>query len=179
MRAAVVAGCRLGERPDGCRYVVHTEDVETFGRLVRCGAHRQGLETAQRVVVVGDGAGWIWRLAGWRFGRAVQVLDLWHAAEHLWAAGRVLYEEGDDRAPAWVGRAKERLLGGEVSELLAEWGRKRAQRGGEPAAPESWRQELGYFHNRAQEIRYGEYPRRGLPIGSGAVESANGHVVGV
>lgn len=173
VRTAAVAGSGLGEPPEGWRYVVHTEDVETFGRLVWCEAHRQGLQSAERVVVVGDGAEWIWRLARWHFPQAVHILDLWHATEHLWSAGRALWGEGDGRVAAWVGEARERLIGGRVLELLAEW------RQLEAVSPDAWAAELTYFRNQAERMRYDEYTRLGLPLGSGAVESANRHVVGV
>ncbi len=173
VRTAAVAGCELGEEPKGWRYVVHTEDVQTFGRLLWCEAWRQGLQTAKLVVVLGDGAEWIWKLAGWHFPEAVQILDLWHATEHLWAAGQALYGEGDARVGPWVQAAKERLLAGEVLECLRDWEQLQA------TSPEVWARQLTYFRNQSQRMRYDEYLSRGLPVGSGAVESANRHVVGV
>ena len=173
VRTAAVAGCGLGEQPGRWGYVVHTEDVETFGRLVWCEAWRRGLETARRVVVLGDGAEWIWRLAGWHFPGAVQILDLWHATERLCSAGRALLGETSEGVASWVERAKQRLLAGQVGQVLGEW---------EALAPrdaEGWAEQLGYFRNQSPRMRYDEYIRLGLPVGSGVVESANRHVVGV
>ena len=173
VRTAAVAGCELGQQPRGWRYVVHTEDVQTFGRLVWCEAWRQGLQTAKLVVVLGDGAEWIWRLARWHLPRSVQILDLWHASEHLWAAGEALYGQGDARVQPWVEAAKERLLAGQVLECLRDWEQLQASNAGE------WSQQLTYLRNQAARMRYDEYLSQGLPVGSGAVESANQHVVGV
>ncbi len=173
VRTAAVEGCGLGQQPERWRYVVHTEDVETFGRLVWCEAWRQGLETAGLVVVLGDGAEWIWKLARWHFPGAVQILDLWHVTEHLWAAGRALYGEGDYKVAGWVEQAKQRLLRGQVQELLSEWESL------VPQDTQAWERERTYFHNQAPRMCYDEYLRLGLPVGSGAIQSANRHVVGV
>ncbi len=173
VRTAAVAGCELGEQPKDWRYVIHTEQVETFGRLVWCEAWRQGLESAEQVVVLGDGAEWIWKLARWHFPGAIQVLDLWHATEHLWAAGRALLGETDERVEAWVEAARQRLLAGKVQQLLTEW---------EQLAPKDlqvWTDQLRYLRNQSPRMHYDQYIRQGLPVGSGAVESANRHVVGV
>jgi len=120
VRTAAVTGCELGEQFMHWRYVIHTEDVETFGRLVWCEAWRQGLETAQLVVVVGDGAEWIWKLRRWHFPEAVQILDLWHVTERLWSAGRAMLGETTEGLAGWVRQSKQRLLEGQVLELLRE-----------------------------------------------------------
>ena len=173
VRTAAVAVCEPGERPERWRYVVHTGGVQTFGKLVWCEAYRQGLEAAELVAVLGDGAEWIWKLARWHFPGAVQILDLWHATERLWSAGKALLGEADDGVAGWVERAKQRLLEGEALGLLSEWEALA------PADAEGWAEQLRYFRNQSPRMRYDEYIEQGLPIGSGAIGSANRHVVGV
>lgn len=179
VRTAALAGAAPPSAPDGeprwqpWRYVVHPGDVTTFGRLVSLEAWRQGIATAERVVVLGDGAAWIWNLAAEHFPAAVQVLDLWHATEHLWAAGRALYGEGDPRVAGWVAAAKARLLQGAVQDLLRTWGTLT------PRDAAAWAAELTYFRHQAPRMAYDQYRAAGYPLGSGAVESANRHVVGV
>ena len=155
------------------RYVVTPADVVTFGRLVSLEATRQGVGQAERVLVLGDGAHWIWNLAEEYFPDAIQILDLWHATEHLWAAGRALYGDGDSRVAPWVAATKARLLQGEVAALLAEWATLRPRDG------TAWASEQTYFTNQAHRMAYDQYRQAGYPLGSGAVESANRHVVGV
>ncbi|HET7036953.1 MAG TPA: ISKra4 family transposase [Thermomicrobiaceae bacterium] len=155
------------------RYVVTPADVTTFGQRVALEAGRQGLATATQVLVLGDGAHWIWNLAEEHFPQAVQILDLWHATEHLWAAGRARFGEGDPRVADWVAGTKDRLLAGEVPALLGEWAAVT------PRDPTAWATELTYFTNQAQRMAYDQYHAAGYPLGSGAVESANRHVVGV
>lgn len=179
VRCGAIAGAEPPTTDQGApaiaawRYVVTPADVTTFGRRVALEAGRQGLATAERVLVVGDGAHWIWNLADEHFPHAVQILDLWHATEHLWTAGRARFGEGDERVPAWVAASKARLLAGAVQALLAEWATVT------PRDPTAWATEVTYFTNQAHRMAYDQYHAAGYPLGSGAVESANHHVVGV
>lgn len=155
------------------RYVVEPSSLERFGRLVWYAAQRLGADAAERILVLADGAAWIWKLADLYFPGALRLLDYWHAVQHLWALGAARFGEGDRRIPAWVGKAKARLARGEAAALLAGW---------ERAAPEdaaAFAEELTYFRNQAPKLGYGAARAAGMPIGSGAVESANRHVVGV
>ena len=104
---------------------------------------------------------------------ALRLLDYWHAVQHLWALGAARFGEGDRRLPAWVGRAKARLRQGEIAALLAGWERAA------PADAAAFAQELTYFRNQAPKMGYDAARAAGMPVGSGAVESANRHVVGV
>jgi hypothetical protein len=155
------------------RYVVDTGDVATLGKLAWLESYRQGLEEAKQVLVLGDGASWIWNLAEEHWPGAVQILDFYHATEHLWALGRSLWGEGSSQVKPWVEAAKEGLEAGKVEELLTQW------RDLHPQDPEGFARELTYFGNQRRRMKYDEYRAAGYPIGSGAVESANRHVVGV
>jgi len=102
-------------------YVTHTGDVGAFGRLAWMESYRQGVEEAQEVVVLGDGAAWIWALAEEHWPKAVHILDFWHASEHLWSMGRALFGEEDERVRPWVEVAKGRLRQGKIKEMIQEW----------------------------------------------------------
>lgn len=155
------------------RYVVHTGDVGTLGKLAWLESYRQGLEEAEQVLVLGDGASWIWNLAEEHWPGAVQILDFYHATEHLWALGRSLWGEESPQVGPWVEAAKKGLAEGKVEELLSQW------RVLQPQDTEGFTRELTYFGNQRRRMKYDEYRAAGYPIGSGAVESANRHVVGV
>ena len=160
-------------RVKGWSYVTHTGGVETFGRLAWTESYRQGVEEAQEVVVLGDGAAWIWALAEEHWPKAVQILDFWHASEHLWSMGKALFGEEDERVGPWVKVAKGRLRQGKIQEMIQHWTDLDAQ------SPELFNQDLTYFRNQSARMNYPAYRRKGYPIGSGSVESANRHVVGV
>ena len=65
-------------------------------------AMRHGLGQAQEVLVIADGAVWIWKLVADRFAGARQRLDPWHALEHLWAVAHALYPQDEAAAKAWI-----------------------------------------------------------------------------
>jgi hypothetical protein len=153
--------------------VVTPEDVGTFGQVVSLEASRQGLATAERVLVLGDGAAGIWNLAQEYFPQAVQMLDLWQATEHLWAAGRAGYGEGDARLAGWVAETNARLLAGEVQTLLTEWATVPVR------DATAWASAQTSVRHQAHRMAYDQYRQAGSPLGSGAVERANRHVVGV
>jgi hypothetical protein len=154
------------------RYVVHPGDVVTFGQRLWLEAHRQGGGQAARVIVLGDGAHGIWNLAAEHFPDAVHIVDRWHATEHLWAAGRALFGDDEARVAAWVEQTTTRLTAGAVAALLTEWAALTPKDAAACAA------ECTYVRNQASRLRYDEYAAAGYPLGSGAVESANRHVVG-
>ena len=155
------------------RYVVEAAGLERFGRLVWHEAQRPGADGAARVLVIADGAAWTWELADFYFPRAMRLLDYWHATQHLRALGAARFGQGDRRIPAWVGKARARLARGELAALLAGWARA------DPAHAALFAEELAYFRHLAPKLAYDTARASGMPIGSGAVESANRHVVGV
>ncbi|MBI2760217.1 MAG: ISKra4 family transposase [Chloroflexi bacterium] len=135
---------------------------------------RPGLAVLPPVHVVGDGAHWIWTLAEDHFGDRTEVVDFYHAAEHVWTVARALYGEGTPEATAW---AQAR-----IEELKKEGGRPVhaalfAITPPTEAATEVLRVERGYFTTNLMRMAYPDVQARGLPIGSGAVESAAKHVV--
>lgn len=76
---------------DSTTYVGAIENAEEFGPRIYAEAARRGVEWAGKVVVLGDGAIWIWNLAEEHFYGAIQIVDLYHAREHLWSIGKLLY----------------------------------------------------------------------------------------
>ena len=119
---------------------------------------------------VGDGAGWVRRLFDDWFPQSERVVDYYHAAEHLWAAARARHGPGD-LAAAWARKLCGMLKAGRVDDVLAEL----RQRGA--GLPECERV-AAYVAERRDRMRYDDYVRRGLPIGSGRVEAACKTVVG-
>jgi hypothetical protein len=125
------------------------------------------------VVIVGDGAEWIWNRATW-FLRRCEILDFWHALEHAWEFAQLRYGEGSAQADRWVHRIGEDLRAGRVREVIA-----RLKRLHPPTAElrESLQSLIRYYSENATRMQYDEYIRKGYGIGSGAVESAHKQVV--
>jgi hypothetical protein len=125
------------------------------------------------VVIVGDGAEWIWNRAS-RFVRRCEILDFWHALEHAWGVARLLYGEESKLAGRWVHQIAEDLRAGKVEEVIA---RLKRMRPNTPELREKLQGLIGYYSEHAGRMRYDEYLRLGYGIGSGAVESAHKQVV--
>jgi hypothetical protein len=160
--------------PAAASYAASFAPAAVFGQRLALEAHRRGLEAAAEVVVLGDGAEWIWNLAAEHFPAASQIVDWYHASEHIWALARALYGEGTPRATAWAERQLARLAQGEVRGMVGAWRRLKCH----GAATAVRDEQVTYFTNQAGRMAYDRYRARGLDIGSGMVESACKLVIG-
>jgi hypothetical protein len=169
-------------------YVAAREPAERFGgRLLAEAARRgaleidhwagevtgRGLAVLREAAMLGDGAAWIWNLADEHLDRRIEVVDLWHAAQHLSAVASALFGEGE-RAAAWARARRGALLAQGAEAVLAAL---RGVQAPTPEAAEVLRVERGYFTKNADRMQYPQYRLDGLPIGSGAIESAADHLV--
>jgi len=149
-------------------YVAHLGGPERFGELVWAEAHRRGWEGAPDTEVVGDGAPWIWNLAMDYFYDSRQIVDWYHATEHLAYAARLLEGEGTDAARRWFKAQATVLYQGHalrIAQRLESAARTR------PGIAEELLKEAGYFRNNQRRMRYLEMREEGWAIGSGMVES--------
>ena len=119
------------------------------------------------VVIVGDGAGWIWNRATW-FIRRCEILDFWRAMEHAWAFARLSNGEGSKQADQWVRQIGIDLKAGKVDEVIARLKRMRPKSAPLCASLDS---PIRYYSENASRMHYDEY------WSSGAVESAHKQVV--
>lgn len=168
------------DRPEGpITYVAGRLTASIFGIRVFAEAVCRGLERAEEVVILGDGARWIWELADEHFPGAVQILDFWHASEWIWKVAHTVWGEGSARAARWAEeQIADYLIKGDAEGLV------KAIVALPPVPPPPWasrsipEQAADYFRHNAGRMRYPEYRARGMEIGSGAVESAAKRVVG-
>jgi len=151
------------------RSVIGTmERAEKFGELLYLEAVRRGAHGADTVVFVSDGATWIWNLVAHHFPFAVEVVDWYHATQHLWEIAHAWYGEGN-KADAWVKKNKERLMEDGVDRVISsirQW--KPADEQGQKIK----RENLHYFGVNANRMLYATCELNGFYIGSGSVESA-------
>jgi len=169
-----------GRTPDECAGL-RKEYVGTFGSredLVAevCRRVEQRRPTPDaRVGALGDGAHWIWEAYERLLPNRVDILDFFHACEHLTTVAHSRFGPETPAGQGWVRSMKKELLEMGPWELLRDLERWEPET---DAAREVRRQELGYFRNNQERMRYPEYLQLGLPIGSGAVEGACKHLVG-
>lgn len=158
------------------RYVSRFDNSEIFGWHLWMEAVRCGLREAKEVVFLGDGAGWIRNERRKHFGRSTFIIDWYHALEHIWDCGKVLFGEGSEATEKWVKKRESWLWDGQTRKLLNDLQKQRKQHRGRK------REELSklhkYIQDNEQEMRYDVFRAKGYDIGSGAVEGACKHVVG-
>lgn len=128
------------------------------------------------VVVLGDGAPWIWHLAEVVFPHRVEILDWYHADEHISAVARGLYGEGTEHAATWRTAQLDRLATAGVDQVIESLRFLGAHQ--RTAAKRAAVADLArYLTTNRERMRYQTFRAAGYPIGSGAVESAVSHVV--
>jgi hypothetical protein len=157
------------------RYVAAQEPSEMFGRRVYLRALLSGLCLAKMVVAMGDGAEWIWNIIATHFPGRVEILDYYHACEHIWRLASVLYGEGSERGKRWAETRCRKLKSSGPDSLLRALRRRKAKTAEQQ---EALRVETRYFQVHRKRMDYPNYQAMGLMIGSGPVEAACKVVVG-
>ena len=135
-----------------------------FAQRVGREALRRRFEQALHQVVLGDGAPWIWNIAEDQFPEAVQIVDRFHAKQHLSELGKALYGLTAPRAFQWADRRKEELDTGKFQALLT------AIRRHVPRSEDA-RRCLHYFQTNRERMRYPEFHAQGLCTSTGVVEA--------
>lgn len=162
--------------PNSTTYVGAIETADQFGKRLYVEAWKRGWSRAQHKVVMGDGAEWIWNLAHEHFPGAVQIVDLYHARQHLWELARKLFPQDQASQTAWIKIHQKRLLDqGKIEKLVAAL---RALCPLHPDLAEKIRTEADYFETNAERMRYPEFRRQHLFVGSGVIEAGCKTVIG-
>jgi hypothetical protein len=169
-------------------YVAAREPATTFGPRLATEAARRGALEVERwegsvtrrslailrpTLILADGAAWIWNLADEYVDQRIEVSDFYHAAEHLAAVAAACFPDPAEAA-AWLDARKGELLTLGPLPVLAAFDRLQPPT---PHAADTRRRERAYFASRVDRMDYPSLRLDGLPIGSGAIESAADHVV--
>jgi len=162
--------------PDSTTYTGAIETAEEFGKRIYREALKRGWRLAKKKVVIGDGAEWIWALVAEHFPDAIEIVDLYHARQHLWEVARQLYPHEEIKQKTWMKVHQKRLLDkGKIEKLV---GALRAIRTTHPQMAEKVRTEADYFERNAERMRYPKFRRQHLFIGSGVIEAGCKTVIG-
>ena len=154
-------------------YFSRLTDAKTFQRQALVETHVRGVERADSVVVVTDGAEWIQKFIDHHCHDAIRILDFPHAAERLNAIAQAVWGEGSEKAIAWFEEQRHRLKH-EGPEAVLDCVRQLIS---EHEDISELVLHLNYFEKRVEHMRYPQFQTDGWPIGDGAVESGNKLVV--
>jgi Uncharacterised protein family (UPF0236) len=158
-----------------CAYTATLEDVTQFAPLVATLAHQQGHHFARELVVLADGAPWIWNLAAAQFPTALQILDFAHASGYLFALAHAVLGEESPQANEWARARQKELKQDELPQVLAAI---RALVPRDADEEKLQRTTCHYFEENSERMRYGTFLSKGYQIASGVMEASCKHVVG-
>ena len=180
--AALFTQTRLDEQgrpvrdPDSTSYVGSFAPAEQFATLVHAEARRRGADAIRQLVVLGDGAPWIWNLATAILPEATPIVDLYHAREHLHALADHLAPVLGDHHRDWLTARLADLDAGDIETLVTETERLLPQLSDDTARETA--KALPYFKTNAHRMRYAYFREHGLFVGSGVVEAGCKSLVG-
>jgi hypothetical protein len=149
-------------------YVAAIETAEQFGLRLYTEAWRRGWSQAQKKVVIGDGAVWIWNLAEQHFPGAIAIVDLYHARQHIHQLSTKLFPADTGASKRWTARCLDRLERGKIEALV------QILRDAPPVTDELAKliaNEAAYFERNAERMRYPDFRAQGLFVGSGVIEA--------
>ena len=160
--------------PGSSSYIATFEPAAVFADLVKAEGTRRGADHVRQLTVLGDGAAWIWNIASSKFPEATQIVDLYHAREHVHDLARLLEFMLLDRKDEWLAARLDDLDYGDIDGIC------RAARAYPllGAKKDELDTALGYFENNAPRMRYHWFRQCGLFVGSGVVESGCKSVIG-
>ena len=162
--------------PGSTTYVAAIEPAREFGLRLYLEGCKRNWSHAEKKVVIGDGAEWIWNIADQHFPGAIQIVDLYHARQHLWELARKLFPNQQAEQERWMVIHKDDLLDeGKIEDLVASL---RSIVSSNPELAEKIRLEADYFEKNTQRMRYPEFRAQHLFVGSGVIEAGCKAIIG-
>lgn len=153
--------------PDSSIHVLSFGDVVDFSAQLDAARQKLGAQHIAKLIIVSDGAEWIWNIVQDRFKQAFSIVDFWHAAEHLHELCEFVHGKGDVAATSFQAlRRKLKRYG--VNGIIRHFESLQVSKGKRKGIDKR----LGYFHTHQGRMQYHQYRRQGWPIGSGEVEGA-------
>jgi hypothetical protein len=153
------------------------EGMEVFGPRWGVWMKRLGIVCPASIRVLGDGADWIWNQTRESFPGATQVLDFYHASEHVAAASKLLFGEGTPESAKWHNRIRGLLLADGWHGVCEGIGRTLAEEN-TPARQKAVEGLTAYLMNHADRLNYRLRLHQGRSIGSGMIEGAAKNMIG-
>ncbi len=161
--------------PESTTYVGAIEAASAFGARIYAEATRRGATRAPRLVILGDGAPWIWGIAEEHFHQAIQIVDLYHARQRLSDLSKTVFGLNAPRTRQWVQLHQQSLDCGDIEGLVASIQQLPA---GDETTRKARRNSTEYFQKNAERMRYACFRSQGLFIGSGVIEAGCKTIIG-
>ena len=161
--------------PGSTTYVGAIESAEEFGKRIYLEAWKRGWSRAEKKVFMGDGSEWIWNIAKLHFPGATQIVDLFHARQHLWDLAHKLYPNQEAEQRRWMMVHQDLLDEGKIEELQTAL---RTIDSSNAEVADKIRVEAGYFENNTERMRYPKFRDQHLFVGTGVIEAGCKALIG-
>jgi hypothetical protein len=161
--------------PGSTSFVGAIEPAEDFGERIEAEAIRRGIHNAYRVVVLGDGAKWIRGICELRFSHALQIVDLYHAREHVVDLCKLLFGSNEKKLLRYRTQWWSYLDEGNIEKILSQAGKML------PVNADLLQKanaELHYLDENKARMRYADFRKQGLFVGSGVIEAGCKSIIG-
>jgi hypothetical protein len=152
--------------PGSSSYVATFDGKDALAHLVEAEYLRRGGEHFRQVVAIGDGAAWIWTMAGKLYPHATHITDIYHAREHLHDLAAHLAFITPDPA-GWLEERSGELDAGNITAIISA-ARQYPLTGVKAAELDT---KVGYFEHNAHRMRYAHFRDLGMFTGSGHIEA--------
>lgn len=155
-------------------YISKIEDCHSFRKRLKEEARRRHYLDANTLVVIGDGARWIWDLAEKEFPFSIQIVDWYHAKQHLYKIINLLFNnKKDNKSEKMLDKCKDLLYGGEIEKFVKTIKDKIQENNLIDRLDDlmSIKTEINYFIRNKKRMQYEYFKANDLPIGSGIIEA--------
>jgi hypothetical protein len=153
------------------QYVAHLGNHNEFWDKME--VHIEAIPKKRRVFLC-DGASWIWNRVEDSHGESIQIVDFFHAKEHLSILVSPVFKNKEEQKKKWLSEQEQLLFEDNIEEIKNELKRLMKIH---PSLKSSINREINYFSKHAHRMQYGTFRKSGLLIGSGPIESAHRKVV--
>lgn len=160
--------------PFSTTYIGKIESVGEFGPRLLNEASNRGVFHTKQTVVLGDGAPWIWNLADKYFPKALQIIDYYHATEHLADIAKVIYPQSRTERDVWLKTTSNILWEGPISRVIHILQALQNKHSTKP----NLKKMTEYFYKNHYRMEYGDFRRKGFFIGSGVIEAGCRSLIG-
>lgn len=150
------------------------DGVIPIKKMLFAAAVEKGYHSAKDVIFISDGASWLAKCREEYFPEATQILDWYHAVEHLWETAEKIYGENKEKIEQWTSPLEKLLWEGKVQDVIKQLSCMADKMKKHQSSLYTLR---GYYVSHANYMKYDEYRKNGWYIGSGAIESANKYIV--
>jgi hypothetical protein len=161
--------------PESTTFVGAIETADDFGKRIEAEAIRRGLFNSHKIVVLGDGAAWIRNLCELRFPDALQIVDLYHAKEHVANLCKLIFGCNENKLLRYRTKWWNCLEEGKVEKIVRHANKMLPVKGD---TLQKARTELHYLEENKDRMRYADFRKQGFFVGSGVIEAACKSIIG-